>query len=251
MRDLEFADAHHPLGGALTFLEWRRHAIETCGENLQNVETRVVEWKKQNKFKSPGDSERRITLEKKILKAVSGWKKPDEPSELPKILQDEKNAEEDAAALIKDPLTYLIEKISKRFKPKKVETKRPDLQPRETIDNSRVFEHPDDSYGISVHRITLRQSDKSCPSSYMSYDTDRFPLSKILLASDTNPLTEPCKPDTIRYFHFPANNMHWIEVCLLVPFERSAGSSPINSLIGGYSQVSWRGDPWRIQLPEA
>ncbi|PVH89197.1 hypothetical protein DL98DRAFT_97495 [Cadophora sp. DSE1049] len=190
---------------------WRRHAIGTCRDNFVNVEARVAEWIKCNKFKSKAESDRRIELEKKILTAVSHWKPPDEPSTLPKILQDAKKAEEEAAALIKDPLTYLIEKATKRFKAKKEESKPPSLQRRETIDTSRKFELPEDSYGISVHKITLRQSDKSCPSSYMSYGTDRYPLSEILLASDTNPLTKRCEPNTIRHFHFPANNMHWIE----------------------------------------
>jgi hypothetical protein len=46
-----------------------------------------------------------------------------------------------------------------------------------------------------------------------------FPHQKItvqeLLANDakTNPLMQPCDDDVIRYFHFPANNMIWIEVC--------------------------------------
>ncbi|KAH7382941.1 hypothetical protein BKA64DRAFT_683555 [Cadophora sp. MPI-SDFR-AT-0126] len=44
-----------------------------------------------------------------------------------------------------------------------------------------------------------------------------FPNQKIsvkdLLSDDTenNPLMQPCENDTIRYFHFPANNMVWIE----------------------------------------
>ncbi|KAH7399882.1 hypothetical protein BKA64DRAFT_467978 [Cadophora sp. MPI-SDFR-AT-0126] len=189
---------------------WRRYAISTCETNLKTVEARVKKWIESNKFKSNAESDRRIELEKKILTAVSRWENPEKPP-LPKILQDEEKAEKEAAALITDPLTYLSEKITKRFKAKKEDSRPPPLQRRETIDTSREFELPEDSYGISVHKITLRQSDKSSPSSYMSYDTKRYPLSEILLASDTNPLTEACEPNTIRHFHFPANNMHWIE----------------------------------------
>ena len=166
-----------------------------------------------NKFKSKAESDRRIELERKILKEVRRRGPPEEPSTLPKILQDAKKAEKEAEALIKDPLTYLIEKISKRVGGIKEESKPPPLYRREAIDTSREFELPDDSYGISVHKITLRRSDESCPSSYLSYDTDRYPLAEILLANDSNPLTKACEPNTIRHFHFPANNMHWIEVC--------------------------------------
>ncbi|KAH6712755.1 hypothetical protein BKA61DRAFT_484150 [Leptodontidium sp. MPI-SDFR-AT-0119] len=162
---------------------WRRHAIDTCKDNFNQIEARVTKLIASKKFKTKEDSDRHA-----------------------------KKAEEEAAALAKDPLTYLVEKVAKRFEPKKEKPKRPSSEPRETIDTSRKFEHPKDSYGISVHKITLKQSDTSCPSSYMSYSTDRYPLSEILLASDTNPLTEKCKPNTIRYFHFPANNMHWIEM---------------------------------------
>ncbi|KAG4441971.1 hypothetical protein IFR05_002539 [Cadophora sp. M221] len=189
---------------------WRKHAIDTREENFDQIEARVANLLASKKLKTKEDGDRRIDLERKILTAVSGWTRPAD-LDLPKILEDAKKAEEEAAALIKDPLTYLVEKVAKRFKPTKEKPKRPSLEHRETIDTSRVFEHPADSYGISVHKITLKQSDISCPSSYMSYDTKRYPLSKILLASDTNPLTEKCKPNTIRYFHFPANNMHWIE----------------------------------------
>jgi hypothetical protein len=47
---------------------------------------------------------------------------------------------------------------------------------------------------------------------------NEFPNQKIsvktLLAEDKriNPLMQPCEDNMIRYFHFPANNMIWVEV---------------------------------------
>ncbi|RYP20955.1 hypothetical protein DL765_002492 [Monosporascus sp. GIB2] len=46
--------------------------------------------------------------------------------------------------------------------------------------------------------------------------TGKFPhqkisMDKILTAEDGNPLMQECPRDTIRYFHFPTNNMSWIE----------------------------------------
>jgi hypothetical protein len=50
--------------------------------------------------------------------------------------------------------------------------------------------------------------------------SDQFPNQKVplkhLLIDDfeTNPLMQPCDDNMIRYFHLPANNMKWVEVCL-------------------------------------
>src|SRR4051812_15220293 len=122
-------------------MQWKKHAIDSREENLNQVEARVGKLVASKKFKTKEDSDRRIKLEKNILQAVSRWERPTKP-DLPKILEDKKKAEEDAAALIKEPLTLLVEKVTNRLKPKKENPKRPSLERRETIDTSRVFEHP-------------------------------------------------------------------------------------------------------------
>ncbi|XMA07793.1 hypothetical protein WAI453_000584 [Rhynchosporium graminicola] len=188
---------------------WRRYARKTCEDNVSDIEPRVAKLVASKKIESKEHGDRRIRIEKNILRAVSSWTMPHEPP-LPKILEDAKKADADAAALIKDPLTHLIEKVTNRFKPKEEIILKPKLERQATVDTSRDFKLPEDSYGISVHKLTLRQPD-TCPSSYMSYDTDRYPLKEVLLAGNRNPLTKACEPNTIRYFHFPANNMHWIE----------------------------------------
>jgi len=73
---------------------------------------------------------------------------------------------------------------------------------------------PTDSYGYMVTEIVLRK-DVISSTSFMSYDTRKHPLNNCLFETEHNPLTKKCEPDTIRYFHFPANNMHWIEVIRL------------------------------------
>ena len=51
---------------------------------------------------------------------------------------------------------------------------------------------------------------------------DTFPNQKISVhdllegPGSVSPLYQDCPPDTIRYFHFPTNNMSWIEVRRLV-----------------------------------
>lgn len=44
------------------------------------------------------------------------------------------------------------------------------------------------------------------------FPNQKIPMQCILEETEGNPLTEPCGKDTIRYFHFPTNNMCWIEV---------------------------------------
>ncbi|CAG8983894.1 hypothetical protein HYALB_00005533 [Hymenoscyphus albidus] len=71
---------------------------------------------------------------------------------------------------------------------------------------------PHDSYGISVSKITLEKSSTS--SSYMNSGIERYDLHKVLYDKENNPLRRMAStdnPNTIRYFHFPSNNMHWIE----------------------------------------
>jgi len=48
-------------------------------------------------------------------------------------------------------------------------------------------------------------------SSYGNYKIRKHTLDKVLDDSDVNPLSAKCTSGHIRYFHFPANNMAWIE----------------------------------------
>lgn len=230
---------------------WKAHAIAACGENLKGVDTKVQAMapfkqldveKKANTLPNPEEledeetarriaaerrtaMERRIAMEKKILEAVKKWATPGIPPK-PKELEDAEKAEA-AAARQEDPLKNLLDKVKKKFWKKESKTKVSRSDREQTADTSRIFDLPEDSYGISVHEITLRKSPNSNPSSYMSYesDTKRHRLSDILsesTESKENPLTMNPEPDTIRYFHFPANNMHWIEVTIFTNLDNSS-----------------------------
>jgi hypothetical protein len=74
-------------------------------------------------------------------------------------------------------------------------------------------------HGFKVHFILFQNS---LPQTHAQFP-DTFPNQKIALNEllynrdpDKNPLMEPCPADTIRYFHFPANNMSWVEVSSLL-----------------------------------
>ena len=45
-----------------------------------------------------------------------------------------------------------------------------------------------------------------------SFPNQKIPAHDLLDKVEDNPLREPCEPDVIRWFHFPTNNMHWVEV---------------------------------------
>ena len=44
------------------------------------------------------------------------------------------------------------------------------------------------------------------------FPNQKIPVHDLLDKVEDNPLREPCDPDVIRWFHFPTNNMHWVEV---------------------------------------
>ncbi|KAE9371635.1 hypothetical protein N431DRAFT_441610 [Stipitochalara longipes BDJ] len=72
----------------------------------------------------------------------------------------------------------------------------------------------DKGYGFPVQRITLKRKEKSRESgtsSFGEYSMKTYPVHDVLYNKDKNPLTEECEKDTIRYFHFPANCMLWVE----------------------------------------
>lgn len=46
------------------------------------------------------------------------------------------------------------------------------------------------------------------------FPNQKMSVHNILKDEEGNPLAEVCPPDRLRYFHFPTNNMRWIEVRL-------------------------------------
>jgi hypothetical protein len=93
--------------------------------------------------------------------------------------------------------------------------RRPPAAPRERSRDSFSGLRNDDCHGFNAHSIWFRDS--------MPYDhpglPNHFPNQTIPvhdLLDDHNPfqspIVEPCSEGTIRYFHFPANNMGWVEV---------------------------------------
>jgi hypothetical protein len=70
--------------------------------------------------------------------------------------------------------------------------------------------NPLDGYGINVAEYKLRKEDFMF--SYGHFSVAGYPLQDILHNKEDNPIRQNGEPHTLRYYHFPANSMHWVEV---------------------------------------
>lgn len=183
---------------------WKIHAQANSNDAPIDVWKRVKEMKKI----PHEDRERRFQLECQILSKVKEWNEQPYTPEPPTPIQGDNTTSS-------DPNTGCFSFLGigsgkkddgQKKKPEKKQSNGASAEKRERP-------RPPDSYGISVSKITLKKNPTS--SSYMSYDIERYPLNKVLYSKEDNPLKRMAStddPNTIRYFHFPSNNMHWIEV---------------------------------------
>ncbi|KAH7308289.1 hypothetical protein BKA65DRAFT_442771 [Rhexocercosporidium sp. MPI-PUGE-AT-0058] len=175
---------------------WRVHAIERCQENQQNIKKRSRYWKDAG---YPEEIDR-MAIERRILDDVRRWHLPDVPRR-PKVLGQE--AEDNDYS--ENRSSNFFRNIFGRNKPQERMYSEPWRRAPDIIPEQVSAAN----WGISVYKITLTKS--SDTSSFTTYKTNRYPLGEVLDASHTNPLAIPAEANTIRYFHFPANCMFWIE----------------------------------------
>ncbi|TAQ87980.1 hypothetical protein B7494_g3667 [Chlorociboria aeruginascens] len=82
----------------------------------------------------------------------------------------------------------------------------------------------DPGYDFTVSQITLTKSDPNENlHSFGNYQIKQHPLHKIIHEKYDNPLMEECPPNTVRYFHLPANNMVWIEEAIARYYNEDRG----------------------------
>ncbi|RDL33145.1 uncharacterized protein BP5553_08584 [Venustampulla echinocandica] len=85
--------------------------------------------------------------------------------------------------------------------------------------NSKLSPNLEPEYGLKAGAMYFHKSDSGYgPSTYYhskflpgKFPNQKLPVHNLLDDSDLNPLSEPCPADKLRYFHFPTNNMLWIE----------------------------------------
>jgi hypothetical protein len=192
---------------------WRKHAKNESAKNLESLPVRLLKMKKLQNVQL------REKHEKRILEAVGKWEVYD--PEMPPCLEDPTTVTETES---KSRLSVFRRR--KNDKTGQLSNKSLSQGPSVILPNESDSENDNyASYGMHVRRITMKNSSTVMSPSYKIDSLDSYPLEDILGKSpkDDNPLTaEECDPDIIRYFHFPANNMRWVEVCF--PFLEIATS---------------------------
>jgi hypothetical protein len=194
---------------------WRQHAKNKSAENLKSLSEKLDQMKKLPKSPrsetTDPDSYRRLREihEKRILEKVGKWEVHD--PKMPPYLKDLMTA---TGAESKRRLSIFSSRKNDITGP--LSNSRRSQGPAVVATNESDSENDNyASYGMHVRRITMKNSSNVMSPSYKIDTLDSYPLEDILGkdAKEDNPLTTECDPNTIRYFHFPANNMRWVEVC--------------------------------------
>jgi hypothetical protein len=170
---------------------WMKEAKEKCAERIQTVQESVESLRGKTDHKSLSQLSRKLD-ELRILSRVPTLTVEDPP---------------------------LTNSTKSRSSTSSRDSGNSAISPSKAIDTtstirSTEISQPDPDHGFMVSMITLRK--KAPKSSYVNFEMDKLPVNKALDGTPDNPLKqrcEHCEPDTLRYFHFPANNMDWVEVC--------------------------------------
>jgi hypothetical protein len=205
--------------------EWKNHALKNSHAQLLETGERVQEMKKLK----DEDRMRRENLERDILLEVKKWEETEAP--LRRATRSKPRPDPVAPEQL-DRISRLVTKIKKKYRPARDLNADSNVDGGVDEDDSHEESETDsvdrgepsakersrrtDSYGISVSQITLTKSKTSKTEDSSSFTVDhiiRHKLSDVLYKTQDNPLRrDTTKTDEIRYFHFPSNNMHWIEV---------------------------------------
>jgi len=81
--------------------------------------------------------------------------------------------------------------------------------------SQRLEDPPDRSvdYDIKASMIYFKNSTPfDVPGVDNTFPNQKISVKDLLCDEENNPLMQSCDDDMIRYFHFPANNMIWVEV---------------------------------------
>lgn len=150
-------------------------------------------------------------------------------TELLHRLQSWEKELEEQGVLLEKPKTQRrasIIDIIKKTKPEDRRASQLRKVPERTEERNHNEQHTEQPelepmYGFRASAVYFKKSGsawKGCdyPGSQAKF-IGKYPNQKILVhdileKTDNNPLSEPCPRDHIRWFHFPTNNMSWIEV---------------------------------------
>ena len=117
-------------------------------------------------------------------------------------LEDKQNKYQQLESL----LSKLIPNVDKEPEPSKAAQ-----PPRCSSPIHQTNSQLDSDFGFTVSTITLEK--ESLSGSFTKFSMEKFDLNEVLHdreSTEKDPLKEKPKPNSIRYFHFPANNMTWV-----------------------------------------
>jgi len=105
-------------------------------------------------------------------------------------------------------LESLVPKLIPNANP---ESEGPLQHPRSSDPTPGTNSQLDSDFGFTVTTVTLERD--SLSDSYTNFSMEKFALNNVLHGGNSDerdPLRENPKPNSLRYFHFPANNMIWV-----------------------------------------
>ncbi|TGO63023.1 hypothetical protein BOTNAR_0106g00190 [Botryotinia narcissicola] len=190
---------------------WKENAINSCHTNLNSNQTRIDELKKE---------------QAKLEQEYEAFK--NEPTNATRVAKDlETNGQEIRRAENKD---RILKEVAK-WKP-----------PGDLIAEVEQDVPDDSGYGFSVSKITLekRQSDGTPKTtSYGQYGIKKYSVLEVLESNGVQDHWARENTESIRYFHFPANNMKWIEKAIQRHYNENKDHRPQTSKV--LSRELWTG----------
>lgn len=173
---------------------WVQQAKKRCRGETAQVRNIIRE------LEARGDDEARELLLRKHYELGILERVPDMPTEYPSMTNPIKTAASSASAESQESAAATLPAMENHTVP----TSR-------SMDAAGSQVEPD--HGFMVNMITLERESSS--SSYVKFGMEKYPVNEALDGKPHRQLRQRCKqcePNTLRYFHFPANNMDWIEV---------------------------------------
>ncbi|KAM0159945.1 hypothetical protein ACHAQE_004797 [Botrytis cinerea] len=167
---------------------WKRNAINSCHANLNSNKAGMNKLIKE-----------RVELQEEFENFKN---EPAKATQIGKDLET-KDAEIQTAKIRADNKDKILKEVVKW-----------DL-PGDLVDEEGKDVRDGDGYGFTVSKITL-EKDKSGnaddTASFDKYQMKRHSVSEVLKPKDGDDPWARENTESIRYFHFPANNMEWIEM---------------------------------------
>jgi hypothetical protein len=160
-------------------IEWRAYAIHTRQRTQEDISERVSRMNKLPEW----ERGRRERWEYAILQKVNTWHRL-------------------------RPMLLPSESV---LNPNEVQTEETNMRSAPSLPPT----YPNDGYGINVAELTLKRGSRN-DSSFTELYVRGYPLQDILYGKRGHQIRQIHQKDgetqRLRYFHFPSNSMHWVEV---------------------------------------